>query len=68
MPAETSLASVRLVLTDATLYADAGVLATLARPLPVTALLALSATLATGLRRKILFVFAKRVVEVDRRR
>jgi hypothetical protein len=66
MPAETSLASVRLVLTDTTLYANAGVLAALARPLPVTALLALSAALATGLRRKIFFVFAKRMVEVDR--
>lgn len=55
----TSLSAVALIFADAALDTNAGVLATLAWPLTVTALLALPATLAARLGRQVLLVGRK---------
>jgi hypothetical protein len=61
----SSLATIALILADAALNADTGVLAATTRSLAIAALLALAAALAARLRRKILLVSAKGVLEVD---
>ena len=54
-----ALAPVALILADAPVRADAGVLAALAWPLAVTALLRLAAALAARLGREVLLVFSE---------
>ena len=62
-----SLATVTLVLADAALNADTGVLAATTRSLAIAALFALASALTARLRRQIFLVDTKRMLEVDGR-
>jgi hypothetical protein len=61
----SSLAAIAFVLTDTLISAEAGVLASLAWSLAIAALLALSASLATGFGREVFLVLTKLMLEVQ---
>jgi hypothetical protein len=67
MSSISALATVPLVLADALISAETSILASLARPLTVTAFLALTAALASWLGREVLFVISELMLEVERR-
>src|SRR5690242_2321718 len=66
MASITTFATIALVLTDTTLDTNACILATLARSLTITTLLALTAPLAAGLGRKVLVIGTELMLEVER--
>ena len=66
MTSVTAFATVTFVLTKTALDTNASILATLARPLTVTALLAFAASLAAWFGRKVLVVSTELVLEVER--
>jgi len=64
MTSITTFAAVVLVFGDTAFNADACILAATTRPLAITALFALATSLTSWLGREVIFIFAKRTLEM----